>query len=84
MSIVRNGPSTVSDAISAGEKLGGKTWRGAACGAWRRSRRLWEPQAAPLQADEAGGRFFSGNVHALGAAKFNGSLPYTSKSATPR
>ena len=26
-----------------------KAWRGAACSAWRRPRRLWEPQATPLQ-----------------------------------
>ena len=26
-----------------------KSWRGAACSAWRRRRRLWKPQAAPLQ-----------------------------------
>jgi len=40
-----------------------ETWRGAACSAWRRPRRLWEPQATPLRLNRAKG-FFSGiNSH---------------------
>src|ERR1700730_17507807 len=37
-----------------------KTWRGAACSAWRRPRRLWEPQATPLQGQSGQSGFFSG------------------------
>gem|GEM_PF-6659044 len=33
-------------------KTGPRTWRGAACGAWRRPKRLWEPQAAPSLSDQ--------------------------------
>src|SRR5271157_1035012 len=38
-----------------------QTWRGAACSAWRRPRRLWEPQATPLQRQSRPVRVFQRN-----------------------
>jgi len=35
-----------------------KTWGGAACSAWRRPRRLWEPQATPLEGRSGQSRVF--------------------------
>ena len=36
------------DSATLCHRFPAKAWRGAACSAWRRPRRLWEPQAAPL------------------------------------
>jgi hypothetical protein len=45
-----SGPSLLPARDSWLKRLPGpKTWRGAAGSAWRRPKRLWEPQATPLQ-----------------------------------